>query len=40
MRILRWMSGHTRNDKLRNDCIKEKVGVAPIKEKMTEMRLR
>ena len=40
MRMLRWMSGHTRKDKIRNDCIREKVGVAPIEEKMTETRLR
>ena len=34
------MSEHTRKDKFQNDCIKEKVGVAPIKKKMTEMILR
>ena len=40
MRMLRWMSGHTRKDKLRNGYIRGKVGVAPIEEKMTETRLR
>ena len=39
MRILRWISGHTRKYKLQNDYIREKVGVAPIEEKMTEVRL-
>ncbi|KAF7801834.1 nuclear cap-binding protein subunit 1 [Senna tora] len=29
------MSGHTRKDMIRNDCIKEKVRVAPIIEKLT-----
>jgi len=40
MRMLRWMSGHTRKDKIRNDCVRKKVGVADIGEKMTETRLR
>ena len=40
MRMLRWMSGHTRKDRIRNDCIREKVGVAPIVEKLVETRLR
>jgi hypothetical protein len=40
MRMLRWMSGHTRLDRIRNECIREKVGVAPIEEKMVESRLR
>ena len=33
MRMLYWMSEHTRQDSSKNDCIKEKVGVALI-EKM------
>ncbi len=27
MRMLRWMSGHTRLDKVRSESIREKVGV-------------
>ena len=34
------MSGHTRLDKIRNEDIRERVGVAPIVEKMVESRLR
>ena len=37
--MLRWMSGHTKKDKIQNDYIREKVGVALIEEKMTETRL-
>ncbi|KAM7490942.1 hypothetical protein LguiA_033863 [Lonicera macranthoides] len=40
MRMLRWMSGKTRKDKIRNVTIREGVGVAPITEKMVESRLR
>ena len=40
MRMLRWMCGHTRKDKIRNDHIREWVGVAPITEKLVENRLR
>ena len=40
MRMLRWMSGHTRLDRIRNECIREKIGVAPIEEKMVKSRLR
>ncbi|XP_070003183.1 uncharacterized protein [Nicotiana sylvestris] len=40
MRMLRWMCGHTRMDKIRNDDIREKVHVAPIEDKMWEARLR
>ncbi|XP_070043830.1 uncharacterized protein [Nicotiana tomentosiformis] len=40
MRMLRWMCGHTRMDKIRSDDIREKVGVAPIDDKMRERRLR
>jgi len=38
--MLRWMSGKTRQDGIRNDTIKERVGVAPIVEKLVENRLR
>ncbi|XP_070010477.1 uncharacterized protein [Nicotiana sylvestris] len=40
MRMLRWMCGHTRMDKIRNDDIREKVHVAPIDDNMREARLR
>ncbi|KAJ9174010.1 hypothetical protein P3X46_017085 [Hevea brasiliensis] len=38
--MLRWMSGHTRLDKVRNESIREKVGVVPIEDKLREERLR
>jgi len=34
------MSGKTRHDRFRNDTIKERVGVAPIVEKLVENRHR
>ena len=34
------MCGHTRKDRIWNDVILEKIGVAPIEEKMTENHLR
>ena len=40
MRMLRWICGHSRMDKIRNEVIRERVGVAPIEEKMMENRLR
>ena len=40
MRMLRWMCGHTRKDRIRNDDIRDKVGVAPIEEKIVQHRLR
>jgi len=38
--MLRWMCGKTRQDKIRNETIRERVEVAPIVEKMVENRLR
>ncbi|CAH9076847.1 unnamed protein product [Cuscuta europaea] len=40
MRMLHWMCGHTRKDRTRNETIRQRVGVAPIKDKMRESRLR
>ncbi|KAM7524737.1 hypothetical protein LguiA_014639 [Lonicera macranthoides] len=40
MRMLRWMSGKNRKDRIRNDTIREGVEVALITEKMVESRLR
>ena len=42
MRMLCWMSGKTRHNMIRNDTIRERerVGVAPIVEKLVENRLR
>ncbi|PHT45379.1 hypothetical protein CQW23_14537 [Capsicum baccatum] len=40
MRILRWMCGLTRGDRVRNEIIQKKVGVASVEDKMWEGRLR
>jgi len=40
MHMLRWMCGNTRREKVRNEDILTKIGVAPIEEKMRENRLR
>ena len=40
MRMVRWMCGYTRKDRIRNDFIREKLGIAPIEDKMRESRLR
>ena len=40
MRILRWMSRHTKKDKFWNGYIQEKVRVVPIEENMIKIRLR
>ncbi|PHT37207.1 hypothetical protein CQW23_24907 [Capsicum baccatum] len=39
MRMLRWMCGLTRGDRVRNEIIREKVGVTPVEYKMREVRL-
>ncbi len=36
MRMLRWMSGHIRLDKVCNESIREKVGVVSIEDKLRE----
>ena len=38
--MLRWFCGHTRRDRVRNEAIRKRVGVAPIEEKLTQHRLR
>ncbi|XP_060211622.1 uncharacterized protein LOC132639158 [Lycium barbarum] len=40
MRMLRWKCGHTRRDRIRNEDIWDKVGVASVEEKMRKARLR
>nr|XP_016492426.1 PREDICTED: uncharacterized protein LOC107811950 [Nicotiana tabacum] len=40
MRILRWIYGHTKLDRIRNEVIRDKVGVASVEAKMREARLR
>ncbi|PHT30114.1 60S ribosomal protein L10a-3 [Capsicum baccatum] len=40
MRTLRWMCGLTKGDRVRNEIIREKVGVALVEDKMREGRLR
>ncbi|KAL6556647.1 hypothetical protein OROGR_005935 [Orobanche gracilis] len=40
MRMLRWMCGHMRKDRVRNEIIRTKVGVTCIENKMRENRLR
>ena len=40
MRMLRWICGHTRLDRIRNESIRERLGVAIISDKIKEGRLR
>ncbi len=40
MRMLRWMCGNTLRDRIRNEVIRQKVGVADIASKLRENRLR
>ena len=40
IRMIRWMCGLTRLDRIRNEVIRSLVEVAPIEEKLREMRLR
>jgi hypothetical protein len=38
--MLRWICGHTRRDRVRNDDICERLGVTPVEEKLVQYRLR
>jgi hypothetical protein len=38
--MLRWICGHTRRDRVRNDDIRERLGVTPVEEKLVHHRLR
>ena len=40
MHMLRWICGHTRMDRVRNDDIRDRLGVGPIEEKLIQHRLR
>jgi len=38
--MLRWFCGHTKRDRFWNEEIRDRVGVAPIEEKLIQHRLR
>jgi hypothetical protein len=38
--MLRWICGYTRRDRVRNDDIRERLGLAPVEEKLMQHRLR
>jgi hypothetical protein len=40
MYMLRWICGNIRRDRVRNDDIRERLGVAPVEEKLVQHRLR
>ena len=40
MRMLQWIYGHTRMDRVRNDDIRDRLEVAPIEEKLVQHQLR
>jgi hypothetical protein len=40
MRMLRWICGHTRKDRVCNDDLRERLEVALVKEKLVQHRLR
>jgi hypothetical protein len=40
MRMLCWICAHTRKDRIRNDDIRDKIGIALIQEKLVQHRLR
>jgi hypothetical protein len=40
MRILQWICDNARKDRIKNDDIRERLGVAPIEEKLVQHHLR
>ncbi|XP_019262842.1 PREDICTED: uncharacterized protein LOC109240629 [Nicotiana attenuata] len=40
MRMLKWICVHTRKDKIRNEVIRDKVGVAFVEDELKKSRLR
>jgi hypothetical protein len=40
MRILHWICDHTRRDRIQNGDIHDRLGVAPIEEKLVQHQLR
>jgi hypothetical protein len=38
--MLRWICGHTKRDRVRNDDICKRLGVAPVEEKLVQHHLR
>jgi hypothetical protein len=38
--MLRWICDNTRRDRVQNDDIRERLGVAPVEEKLMQHRLR
>jgi hypothetical protein len=40
MRMLRWICGNTRSDRVQNDDIRERLGVTPVEEKLVQHHLR
>ena len=38
--MLRWICDHTRRDQVRNDDIRDRLGIAPIEEKLVQHWLR
>jgi hypothetical protein len=40
MHMLRWICDHTRRDRIRNDDIREILGVTPVEKKLVQHRLR
>jgi hypothetical protein len=40
MCMLRWICGHTRRNQVRNDDIRERLGVAPVEQKLMQHHLR